>query len=133
MTREEIERYLRVGRRRAATVDIDLVFDHVRTVSIRPGPKVLIEFEAWGYDEGGAAFSKAYDSLDDAVRELEAFLKRSISSWMNVNATGAYPDAPEDHGDAFINALRLGKLPLPSSEFVPANTWTTAVWQADQA
>lgn len=125
----QVRSLLHLGRDGAAAVDICTVGGMVRTVSIIRGPKVLVEFENWGYDQGGAAFVKPFPSLELAIEEVETFLNRSIADWNNVNLNGSYPQKPTESSDGFIFDINQGTVELPSDGFLPANTWTTREWR----
>src|SRR5262249_49578016 len=99
MTRDEVFRYVSVGRSKSVHVDIRLMDEYpgyVRSVIFHDGNRVSVEFELYGFDEGGAYFWAEYPSLDAAIDSVEEFLGVLIEGWQNHNKTGNYPDKPPD-------------------------------------
>jgi hypothetical protein len=89
-----------------------------RSISIRDGNRVSVEFEQYGFDEAGAYFNAKYTSLDAAIEAVEEFLGSPIESWQNYNKTGNYPEDPYqlDASDGYaklVEAIRNDNVPLP--------------------
>lgn len=53
---------------------------------------VIVEFEQYGWEEGGAYFYGQYPDYANAVRSIEHYLGKSLTDLSN--ADGAYPDHP---------------------------------------
>lgn len=125
MTRDEIERHLNVGSTRTVRVDISPTAEYpgfVRTVTIYKGNRVSVEFNAHGYDEGGPVFNYTYDTLDDAIRALEAYLGKPLGEWVNFSRGGDYPPAPSsdeaaDGEKRLADAIAHGRVYLPAGDF----------------
>jgi hypothetical protein len=125
VTRDEIERYANLSRSRCAKVDVSLSAEYdgyVRSVAICAGNEVRVDFEQYGYDEGGFYFHARFDSLDGAIRAVEEFLGTAHTEWRNYSATGDYPE-PMEHADARQGYRKLeaaaasGTVILPPGRF----------------
>jgi hypothetical protein len=133
MTRDEVYRYICVGSSKSVCVDIRLIPEYpgfVRSISLNDGNRVLVDFETYGSDEGGAYFSAEYPSLDAAIDAVEEFLGSPIESWQNYNKTGDYPEAPDDlnasdDGEKLKEAIRNDNVPLPKGSrfYLPEGYW----------
>ncbi|MHB8876879.1 MAG: hypothetical protein ACYC8T_24545 [Myxococcaceae bacterium] len=104
----------------------------MRSVWIRQGNVVAVEFDSYGSDEGGAYFVGTFDSLGTAVASIEQYLGRPLREW---KADPEYPEATQlvgakEDGKRLAAAIQSGTLPLPSggefrlkdsywSQFVP--------------
>jgi hypothetical protein len=121
MTRDEVYRYVSVGRSKSVHVDIRLMDEYpgyVRSVIFHDGNRVSVEFEQYGIDESGAYFWAEYPSLDAAIDDAEEFLDAPIEAWQNYNKTGNYPDEPSDLDsldghDKLREAIRNNHVRLP--------------------
>lgn len=97
MTLDEIHRHLSVGQDRSVCVDISLTPElphYVRIVSIRRGNSVWVRFRSYGYDEGGLLFRGQFETEEDMIESLEAYLGKPLSQWENFTTSGNYPDPP---------------------------------------
>lgn len=98
MDREEIDRCLDVSSNHSVTVDVrdvDEAPGFVRTVTMhrdrasQHGVSITIEYPpateyiAGDFEGGGLRFMAEYAHRDDAIRDLEEFLRMDISSWKN--------------------------------------------------
>jgi hypothetical protein len=125
MDMEEIRNYLNAARSHSVCVERSLPPEFpgfVRTVTIREGYRVSIEYEAYGMDEGGAYFWGRFADLDEAVSYLEGFLGKPLSAWENFSKSGRYPDrdpnADPDEGAARLSQALATNAPcLPSRLF----------------
>jgi hypothetical protein len=97
MTREEILRYIDLGRGKEICVDesvAPVLLDHIRRTSLSKGSKksfrATIYFLHPVLDETDAALtaSRESDDLDELIETLEHYLRKSMGIWENVNATG---------------------------------------------
>ncbi|ARU57004.1 hypothetical protein OLMES_2960 [Oleiphilus messinensis] len=99
MTKDEILNYLKVSRFKSVIVDQSLCEDYpgwVRTILIRPGFVVEIDYNPYNLDEGiNPGYEAEFNSLDMLVSSLEEFLGRKIEDWVNFSKTGDYPNEPE--------------------------------------
>ena len=130
MTHDEIASYLKVGVGRIVTVDIRVVFGGVRSVRIQGHNAVLVEFDAWGYDEGGVYFRKQYADLLAAISVLEAYLGEPVEDWHNFSISGAYPERPSETS-SWVEALGDGRLKLPAEDFEPISAFSEEIWRKD--
>ncbi len=119
MTKEEIEAYLNVGKGKEVVVEISVIESlggMVRTVTIREHCQVRIEFESWGYDEGGIYYIADYSELDSLVIALEQYFGKDISKWKNHTKTGDYPDKIDVEN---ISSVQIGKAFRSDSALLP--------------
>jgi hypothetical protein len=130
MTHDEIASYLKVGAGRIVTVDIRVVFGGVRSVRIRGNNKVLVEFDAWGHQEGGVYFRRKYADLPNAVSVLAAYLGEPVEDWHNYSSSGAYPERPSE-SSSWVEALGDGRLELPGDDFEPIGVFSEQIWRKD--
>ena len=96
LTSIEIERLLNVSLAHSVVVDVREIIEapgHLRTVTIHRGNDVTIEFErcvdyVHGTGEGaGLKYVGHYDTLDELVRAIEAYLGKPVAEWSNYTAT----------------------------------------------
>jgi hypothetical protein len=119
MTLDELGNRLLVGRSRSVCVDIAMIPDlsgFVRTITIRPNNEVAIEFNSYGYDEGGACFVGKFDSLEGAATSVEEYLGVPMSAWASEHE---YPPPPptalevKASEERLASAIATEKLTLP--------------------
>lgn len=92
MTIDEVALFLTLNRFLCLALKIDEDFPgYVRSVFLRDGNQVVVEFEQFGFDEGGAYFYAEYPSLTDAVTDLEDFLHFSVTEWRPLSESVDYP------------------------------------------
>ncbi len=122
MTKEELQRYVLMGRTRSVCVSIELLPDasgYVRWVWVRRNFVVEIEFMPYGIeDEPYFSYRGIFGDIDSLIYNIEIFLGRSISEWDNHNRTPCYPSRPQDMDlNAGHEAMRLlvdaKQVPLP--------------------
>lgn len=65
---------------------------YVRTITIKQDNMVRIEFEVYGYDEGGITYFIQYSDFKGLIDSLEKYLNKTIEEWNIVNQTGYYPE-----------------------------------------
>jgi len=123
MTREEIQTYVQFGRTKTLRVDSSIVQAYpsfVREVRIRRDYGVEIEFLPYGHDEGGLLFQTSFQTLDELVANLESYLEKPISTWVNFNQSGEYPERQENISDQNLSWHDLEMLfrKLVPKEFV---------------
>jgi len=133
MNKEEVQSYLNVGNDKEVVVDISTIEElggMVRTTKITSPSRVSIEFDSWGYDEGGIYFKAEYPDLDKLIPVLEIYLGKDIASWENFTKTGNYPNkldvtnlTPDELAEKFkVNTSLLpdsGKYTLHSDYWKP--------------
>lgn len=92
MDLSEIARYLNVGLAHSVTIDvreIEAAPGVLRVVTIRRGNSVTIEYEpaleyvTGDFEGGGLKYVASYDTLEDAVRDLEEYLGTPVEGWRN--------------------------------------------------
>jgi hypothetical protein len=114
-TIDELESLVRSSR--SITLDVRACNEfpgYVRSVHLREGNVIGVDFEQYGYDEGGAYFNGRYASFMAAVEALERYLGCPIAEWQN--REGDYPVRPSgsnEGGQRLIEALQAGAVPLP--------------------
>ena len=87
-------RYMEMSRAKTITVDCSLSTEYsgyVWTITIQPDNIVRVEFEVYGYDEGGITYYIQYRNFDGLIKNLEKYLGKNLIDWENVNQTGNYP------------------------------------------
>jgi len=122
MTVDEIKQYISISRGKAACVDISLLPEFpgmIREIFFWDGHRVRINFESYGYHEGGAYFTGDFKSLEAAVAAIEEYLGQECSQWENFTRTGRYPERPdwddfESGGIKLKQAILSCTLRLPS-------------------
>lgn len=90
-------RYMEMSRAKTITVDCSLSTEYsgyVWTITIQPDNIVRVEFEVYGYDEGGITYYIQYRNFDGLIKNLEKYLGKNLIDWENVNQTGNYPERP---------------------------------------
>ncbi len=93
----EVNRYLNTGSTKSICVDRRLsnkYIGFVRDVIILENCRVNLEFNTYGYDEGGLEVEFTYDNFNELINSLEVFIEKEIADWNNVNRTGYYPNSP---------------------------------------
>lgn len=102
-------------------VDVSLSAElpgYVRTLALRRGDRLAVEFDKYGHDEGGLYFVGEFPSFAAAVSALESFLRRPASAWKSCDRD--YPSPPptqlsgRDSHDVVVAALREGRICLPA-------------------
>jgi hypothetical protein len=93
---------------------------YVRSVYVAQGLFAVIEFEQYGFDEGGAYFFGGYSDYASLVRSLEEYLQRPLREWLPL-APKDYPPKPDGAaadtrtGSARLeSAIASGAVPLPA-------------------
>lgn len=92
---DEILRYLEVSRSKTVTIACDnceKYLGYVRTITIKRENIVTIEFEVYGYDEGGITYFIQYNNFELLICSLEKYLGKKLEDWENINQTGYYPE-----------------------------------------
>lgn len=72
-------RHMKTSRTKTITVDCSLSMEYsgyVRTITIMPDNIVKVEFEVYGYDEGGITYYVQYKNFDTLIKNLENYLGR---------------------------------------------------------
>jgi hypothetical protein len=95
MTKTQILSYLYVGSTRSVCVDCRLTENYpgwVRTITIEGKTKLRVEFDVYGYDEGGLYITIEYTTFKTLIDELEKYLLLKIEQWENVTQSGKYPE-----------------------------------------
>lgn len=126
MTKDELERAIKVGRS-PLCVDasrLEAFPGIVREVTILRDLRVMIEFNPYGYDEGGPRYVCSYADVDTVVQRLESYFGKPLACWENHNATGRYPEpldgwtgASEAEAERFRAAVAARTLPLAEGDY----------------
>jgi hypothetical protein len=97
MTREDILRYINLGRGKEICVDesvAPVLLGHIRRICLSKGSKksfrTSIYFLHPMLDETDAtlAASRESDDLDELIATLEQYLNQPMETWENVNTSG---------------------------------------------
>ncbi len=121
MTIDEIMRYIEVGSTNSICVDRRILDDYqhiVRDVIIRKDCILTIEFNTFGYDEGGLIINIHYKDYKKLISSLESYLDINIENWTNINKSGWYPEQIKDvdfdeSSEKFEKDLAGDKILLP--------------------
>jgi len=98
---EEIKNYLTISRDKSIVIDnsiSDCYMGFVRKITVFKDLSVSIEFNDYGYDEGGIEFEGNFKSLEELCSAMEEYLGSAVDDWINFSATGEYPKEPENIG-----------------------------------
>jgi len=99
MNKNEILQYLHFGRYKKVIIDRRIIpeyHSHVREVVIVDENIIAIEFNSYGYDEGGLTFYIEFRDIDELIVNMQVYLSCDIDSWENINRTGYYPEPIQD-------------------------------------
>ncbi len=99
MNYNEIESYLTVGSTKSLCVDRKLSIKYqgfVRDLTIVDKLKVSIEYNTYGYNEGGLTIILLYNSQEKLIDSLEKFIGTTMDEWENITRSGFYPDSPSN-------------------------------------
>lgn len=92
-------RHMEMSRTKSIIIDCSLsakYSGYVRTITIKHNNIVKIEFEVYGYDEGGITYFIQYKNIDILIKSLEKYLGKDLVDWENVSQTGYYPEQPNN-------------------------------------
>ena len=125
LTKEEIFRYINVGKINSISVDRRLMEKYpgiIRNVIIRQDAEVQIDFHdkyTLEIDEGEVTFYFQYENYDVLFNELEKFLGLKIDEWQNYNKTDCYPETDnedlKESWDKLATDFVNRSLPFPPS------------------
>lgn len=90
----EINRYLATGSEPYVCISRQYFTDDLnklREIYIGKDNLVKLEFNTWGYDEGGLIIEFNYADEHSMIASLENFLQIPIENWENFNKIGNYP------------------------------------------
>lgn len=137
MEREEIFRYINVGRSKSICIDRRLLEQYpgiVRDVIIKSDTKLQIDYhDKFSLEMGEGEFSLYfyYEDYDKLFEAIEEFLSLKILQWENYTKTGWYPNLDEFDLEASWTKMKVDyvqkTLYLPSGfrEFIiPSLYWT---------
>jgi len=99
VTKEKIINYLTVGNTKSICIDKCLTDEYpgyVRETTIMSGNIVRVEFNNYGYDEGGLTIKVYYKDLDELLTAIQEFIGAKIEDWENYNVTGGYPTLEQE-------------------------------------
>ena len=94
MTKDEILKYIQIGSTRAVCIDrclLDQYPGYVREVIIMQDTILKVEFNQYGYDEGGLSIKVYYDEFDKLINAAQNYIGADIERWENINRTDWYP------------------------------------------
>lgn len=125
LTKEEIFRYINVGKINSISVDRRLMEKYpgiIRNVIIRQDAEVQIDFHdkyTLEIDEGEVTFYFQYENYDILFDALEKFLGLKIDEWQNYNKTDLYPETDtedlKESWDKLATDFVNRTLPFPSN------------------
>ncbi|GLS24783.1 hypothetical protein [Marinibactrum halimedae] len=98
MNINEIENYLNSGSTKSICIDrrlSDTYEGFVRDLVIKRDQTLSVEYNTYGYDEGGLVLLLKYENFELLIKSIECYLGLKLTEWMNVNKSGYYPDNPK--------------------------------------
>ena len=105
-------------------------YSHVREIAIVDENTIAIEFNSYGYDEGGLTFYIEFRDIDELIVNMQEYLSCDIDSWENINRTGYYPEPLHDCDVSTTDKLVAGfiqdaiELPKNSVDIkIPGGYW----------
>ena len=93
----EIGKYLTSGSTKSVCVSrklSDRYQGFVRDLTIHENCMVSIEYNTYGYDEGGLTILMHYASQEALIESLEKYIGANLDDWDNVSRSGFYPSSP---------------------------------------
>jgi hypothetical protein len=117
---EEVSLYLELSPSLCLDIKVVEAFPgYVRSVYLRERNRVVVEYEQYGFDEGGAYFYADYDNLTSAVSDLENYLARPITQWRSLSPPANYPLVPglvdvSEGTRRLASAIANESVPLPN-------------------
>lgn len=96
---KEVENYLANSSTKSLCVDrklSDKYYGFVRDLTIVDKLKVSVEYNTYGYDEGGLTIILLYSTQEELIESLEKYIGAAMDDWDNINCSGFYPDSPGD-------------------------------------
>ncbi|EGO61783.1 hypothetical protein [Acetonema longum] len=99
MNKDEIIRYIKLGRNKSICVDrrlLDQYAGHVRDVTIMDDATLMIEFNVYEYDEGGLTINVYYNDYDTLINAVQEYIGLNIEMWENISKSGWYPILEEE-------------------------------------
>jgi hypothetical protein len=94
MTKKEILYYINVSYSITICVDCSLSEEYpgwVRSITIKSETQLIVEFDIYGYEEGGLYINIKYHDLETLIGELENFLFIKLDNWKYFTRSGEYP------------------------------------------
>lgn len=91
---KQLRNLLNLGRTRTVVIYCDLCVDYigyVKTITIMNEKKVRLEYNTYGYDEGGLTFFVEYEDFDTLIKSMQEYLGSDINQWKNISLTSDYP------------------------------------------
>jgi hypothetical protein len=127
MNREEVRRYLDVSLAHSIVIDVREVGEapgYLRSITIHRDYCVTIEFQKCSeYIEGdiegsGLKFVGEYDTLENAIGDLEEFVGQTVEKWVNYTEERYLPvivveSEPAKNLEYFEHLVRINAIPLP--------------------
>ena len=99
MTNNEIDSYIKVGSKKSICVDRQLIkkyLGYVRDLIIMNDFILKVEFNTYGYDEGGLIIKVYFNDFDSLIKSAEEYIGSTINDWDNISKTGWYPVLEEE-------------------------------------
>ena len=122
MNKAEIMQYVQFGGNGRLIIDRRILPEYcgyVREIAIAEGNVAVIEFNSYGYDEGGITYFIEFAGMDELISGMQEYLRLDISLWENINKTGYYPDKTKECGfparERLIGDFVGGLIALPKN------------------
>jgi hypothetical protein len=119
MTVEDVSDYFRLSRvRLCADLRLSSEFSgYTRAVYVARDCVVVVEYEQYNSDEGGAYFYGQYPGDAAMISAIEQYLGKPLDQWQLAESR-PYPPAPENMNthagtDRLLAAIEGGTVPLP--------------------
>lgn len=119
---KQLRNLLKLGSTRTVVIYCDLCIDYigyVKTITIMNEKTVRLEYNTYGYDEGGLTYFVEYEDFGTLLKSMQEYLESDINKWKNISLTSDYPQELERNFDInithrlIIHDLLNNKLKLP--------------------
>jgi len=137
MTKDDVLQYLHFGRDKRVIIDRRIIPEYhryVRDIAVVKENIVAIEFNNYGYDEGGLTFYIKFRDIDELIANIQTYLSCNIDLWENINKTGYYPEPIQDCDipatDRLVTDIIQGLIELPKNSIdisIPKGYWRNMI------
>lgn len=124
MDKEEIMRYIELGSTKSVCINREmsnLYPGFVVDIIIMNDAIVNVEYNSYGYNEGGLEFKLYYPNYDKLLYELSNYVGKPIEQWENISKSGWYPKL--NKSDNFEEAANKLKTDLINNTIWLPNGW----------
>lgn len=109
MNEKEILNYIDMSRNKSICIDrclLEKYPGYVREITIMKDKILKVEFNVYGYDEGGLIIKVYYEDYNKLFNAVQEFINIGIQEWENFSKSDWYPNL-EDEVDFDYSGLML--------------------------